>query len=89
MSPLNNLTAHNSTLSDARWLVFGLFTTIECLPVIVAVHAIQAGIAVTRVPGRQAPRAGRAAANGPDLAGVYPSMSLRSCGKTFETFPRR
>lgn len=38
----------------ARWPVFGLFTTIECLPVIVAVHAIQAGIAVmgrARSPG--------------------------------------
>ncbi len=50
-----------SAISPDSASIFGLFTTIGCLPVIVAVRALQAGIAVmgrARSPG-SAGRPGR------------------------------
>jgi hypothetical protein len=35
LQALSDATAHNGTLNAARWLLFALFTTIECLPVLV------------------------------------------------------
>lgn len=37
LQALGNVTAGNTTLSIARWLLFALFTTIECLPIMVKV----------------------------------------------------
>jgi hypothetical protein len=35
LQALSDATAHNGTLNAARWLLFALFTTIECLPILV------------------------------------------------------
>lgn len=35
LQALSDLTNHNSTLTWARWLLFALFTVIECLPILV------------------------------------------------------